>query len=67
MATKIRVIHKEGKKPIHFKKGGLHETTHTPMGDKIPESKIQAAAAGKYGAKGKKEVNFMRNVLTGKK
>lgn len=60
---KIKVIHKEGKKPIKFHEGGLHETTHTPAGEKIPQSKIAAAAAGKYGAKGKKEVNFMHNVL----
>lgn len=61
MATKT--IKSPGKKPITFQKGGLHRTTGTPMGQKIPASKIKAAAAGKYGPKGKKEVSFMRNVL----
>lgn len=60
---KVKVIHKKGKKAIHFNEGGLHATTHTPQGDKIPESKIAAAARGEYGAKGKKQVAFMHNVL----
>lgn len=64
---KVKVIKKAGKKPISFHPGGLHETTHTPVGQKIPESKVEAAAAGEYGEKGKKQVAFMRNVLTGKK
>lgn len=63
MKTKIKIIKESGKKPIKFKEGGLHETTHTPMGEKIPESKIKAAAEGKYGPKGKKQVAFMHNVL----
>jgi hypothetical protein len=62
---KIRVIHKEGKKPIKFHEGGLHETTHTPAGEKIPPSKLSAAMSGKYGDKGKKQVQFMKNVLHG--
>ena len=65
--AKIRVIHKEGKKPIKFHEGGLHETTHTPAGEKIPKSKIAAAMSGKYGAKGEKQARFMKNVLTGAK
>jgi hypothetical protein len=67
MATKIKVIHKAGHKPIKFHQGGLHATTGTPAGEKIPQSKIASAAAGKYGEKGKAQVRFMRNVLTGKK
>jgi hypothetical protein len=63
--AKIRVIHKEGKKPIKFHVGGLHETTHTPAGQKIPKSKIHAAMAGRYGSKGVKQANFMKNVLVG--
>jgi hypothetical protein len=61
--TRIKVIHKEGHKPIHFKEGGLHNTTSTPQGEKIPSDKIQAALSGKYGAKGVKQANFMKNVL----
>lgn len=57
---------KGGHKEIKFHKGGLHETTHTPSGQKIPRSKILAAMHGKYGDKGKKQANFMMNVLNGK-
>lgn len=64
---KTETIHSPGKKPIKFKKGGLHATTHTPMGQKIPSSKVQAALAGKYGEKGRKEAQFAKNVLTGHK
>lgn len=60
-----RTISKKGKKPITFEEGGLHRTTHTPAGKKIPASKIAAAKAGKYGPKGKKQAGFMQNVLTG--
>lgn len=63
LTMKIKVIHKEGHKPIKFHEGGLHATTHTPMGDKIPESKIAAAKRGEYGKKGIKQVAFMHNVL----
>jgi len=64
---KIKVLKKSGSKPIKFHEGGLHATTHTPMGEKIPASKILAAKEGKYGEKGKKQVAFMNNVLTGRK
>jgi hypothetical protein len=69
MASKLTVLKKTSpsQKTIKYHKGGLHETTHTPMGEPIPASKVEAAAAGKYGSKGKKQVAFMRNVLTGKK
>ncbi len=67
MSTKIKIIHKAGKKAIKFHEGGLHESTNTPSGDKIPASKVAAAKAGEYGAKAKKQVAFMQNVLTGKK
>ena len=63
MSTKVKVIHKEGKKPISFHPGGLHESTHTPAGQKIPASKRAAALRGDYGAKAKKQANFARNVL----
>lgn len=54
-----------GQKPITFQKGGLHETTGTPMGQKIPAAKIAAALAGQYGKKGKEQAFFMKNVLKG--
>jgi hypothetical protein len=57
---------KDGYKAIHFKKGGLHETTHTPMKEKIPRSKVIAAMHGAYGKRGVKQANFMMNVLHGK-
>jgi hypothetical protein len=56
---------KDGQKPITFHKGGLHETTGTPTDEKIPAAKIAAALAGKYGAKGKAQALFMKNVLKG--
>jgi hypothetical protein len=60
---KVKVIHKEGKKPISFHPGGLHESTHTPMGQKIPESKRRAALHGSYGPKALKQALFASNVL----
>jgi len=56
-------IQKKGKKPITFEKGGLHKSTQTPMGEKIPASKMQKAASGGYGAKAKKQAMFAKNVL----
>ncbi len=54
-----------GQKPIEFKKGGLHTTTGTPQDEKIPKEKIAAALAGRFGAKGKAQALFMKNVLKG--
>ncbi len=65
--TKVRVIHKEGKKPIHFKPGALHSQLGVPQGEKIPASKMQAALNGGLGALAKKRANFAKNVLTGHK
>lgn len=61
---KKETIHKAGKKPITFNKGGLHKSTNTPMGKPIPAAKKQAALSGKYGAKAKKQAQFAKNVLT---
>ena len=58
---------KDGKKAITFKKGGLHESTGTPKGEKIPAKKMAAAEAGKDGPKAEKQANFAKNVLTGKR
>lgn len=67
MATKLKVIHKEGKPEIKFHPGALHKQLHVPEGEKIPASKMAAAASGSLGALAKKRANFARNVLTGKK
>ncbi len=60
MAVKTTTIkpRKRGQKPIKFRKGGLHRTTHTPMGQKIPAWKIQKAKAGGYGPLGKKQAGL---------
>ncbi len=60
---KVRIIHKEGKKPISFHPGGLHESTHTPAGQKISSAKRAAAMRGAYGAKAKRQAEFAKNVL----
>lgn len=58
---------KAGQKPIKFTKGGLHASTGTPQGKKIPASKKKAALAGKFGKKAAAQARFAANVLTGKK
>lgn len=60
-------IREKGKKPITFNKGGLHASTGTPQGQKIPAAKMQKALHGGYGVKAEKQANFAKNVLTGKK
>jgi len=52
-----------GQKPITFKDGGLHASTGTPAGQKIPAAKMQAALSGKLGPKAKQQANFAKNVL----
>ena len=66
---KIKVLKKTSpdQKTIKFKEGGLHATTGTPQGEKIPISKVNAALNGKYEKKGVKQAMFMKNVLTGGK
>lgn len=64
---KVKLKAKAGQKPIEFNKGGLHESAGTPAGEKIPASKVAEAASGKLGSKAVKQVNFMKNVLTGGK
>ena len=56
-----------GQKPITFKAGGLHKSTHTPAGKPIPATKMKKALAGGFGKKAKAQANFKKNVLTGKK
>lgn len=65
MRLKVKTIEpkKEGQKPLHFKQGGLHQSTHTPIGKKIPPSKRIAALAGNYGPLALKQALFAKNVL----
>jgi len=58
---------KKGQKKITFTPGGLHKSTKTPAGKKIPAKKMQQALAGKLGPKAKKQAQFKKNVLTGRK
>lgn len=55
-----------GQKKITYKKGGLHASLGVPQGQKIPPAKLSAALSGKYGAKAKKQAQFMQNVLVGR-
>ena len=54
---------KRGQKAVTFRKGGLHKTTGTPMGQKIPASKMRRALAGGYGPLGKKQANMAKGML----
>lgn len=65
--AKIKVIKDAGKKPIHFKEGGLHQSLGVPSGKKIPSSLMAAALNGSKGPKAKKQAEFAKNVLTGPK
>jgi hypothetical protein len=59
------VIRKPGKKPIAFKKGGLHASLGVPQGQKIPQSMIRAALRGEHGEKARKQALFKEKVLVG--
>jgi len=61
--AKTVTISKKGKKPVTFEKGGLHRSTGTPQGQRIPASKIAAAKAGRYGPKAKKQAVFAQGML----
>lgn len=68
MGTKVTLKPtKAGQKKITFKAGGLHASTGTPMGKKIPAKKKSAALAGKLGKKAAAQARFAKNVLTGRK
>jgi hypothetical protein len=62
-ATGKTTISAPGKPPITFQKGGLHSSTGTPQGQKIPAAKMQAALSGKLGPKARKQAQFAKNVL----
>lgn len=42
--------------------GGLHESTGTPKGEKIPAKKMAEAASGKLGAKAEKQANLAKTL-----
>lgn len=54
---------RKGQKPVTFKKGGLHKSLGVPQGEKIPESKMRAAAAGRYGPLAKKQAIMALGML----
>lgn len=54
---------RKSSKPLNFKPGGLHKSTGTPKGQKIPKSKIRAAMAGRFGKKAVKQANMAKNVF----
>ncbi len=54
---------KKGQKPITFHPGGLHSSTGTPKGQKIPASKIAKALSGGFGPKAASQARFAKNVL----
>lgn len=45
-----------------IKPGGLHESTDTPEGKKIPAKKLAAASAGKFGQKAKKQAALAKTL-----
>jgi hypothetical protein len=65
MSKKMKVIKakKPGQSDIHYHPGGLHESTHTPAGQKIPASKREEAREGKLGPKAKKQELTAENVF----
>lgn len=54
---------KRGSKPVSFSKGGLHRSTNTPEDEPIPDSKLRAAKAGRYGDKAVKQANMASGML----
>jgi hypothetical protein len=58
-----KTIKSPGKEPVSFQPGGLHQSTGTPAGQKIPPAKMAAAASGKLGPKAKKQAAFAQGFL----
>lgn len=58
---------KKGQHKMTFKAGGLHASTGTPPGKKIPAAKRAAARSGALGRKAQKQELFAENVLVGRK
>jgi hypothetical protein len=67
-SSKERTIEPKEKsqKKISFREGGLHDSTGTPTGKKIPAKKHEEAREGKLGKKVKKQEMFYENVLKGR-
>ncbi len=63
MVTKTIEPKKEGQHKITYHPGGLHESTNTKKGEKIPASKFARALAGGFGAKARKQALFAQNVF----
>ncbi len=63
MATVTLKPQHKGQKKVTFKEGGLHASTHTPMGQPIPKQKIQKALAGDYGPLARKQALMYVNML----
>lgn len=63
MVTKTIEPKKEGQKPITYKPGGLHRSTNTPSGDKIPQKKFERALAGSYGPLARKQALMAKNIF----
>lgn len=56
-----------GQKPVTFQQGGLHQSTGTPPGQKIPAAKVAAAASGKLGPKAQKQAALAKMLAAGRK
>lgn len=67
IGAKVTLKPKKGQKKITFKAGGLHTSTGTPKGQKIPAKKKAGAPAGKLGPKAAAQARFAKNVLVGKR
>lgn len=61
--AKTVTIKKKGKKPIKFRKGGLHRSLGVPEGEPIPKGKMRAALAGRYGPLAKKQAVMAKGLL----
>lgn len=55
---------KKGQKPLKFKEGGLHASTGTAPGAKIPAVQHAKAASGALGPLAQKQESFYTNVLS---
>ena len=64
MAKKVTMRpRRKGQKKVTFREGGLHRSTNTPMGQKIPQDKIAKALAGGYGPLAKKQAAMAQGML----
>lgn len=62
-AGKGRKKKSKNRKPLKFKKGGLHASVGTPGGQKISAGKHAKAKSGAFGPKAVKQEIFYENVL----